>query len=234
MEIRKPVVGAKETRALGMVELRAADGVPTKIIGYAALFDVPVMIGGMFREIIAPGAFTAAIGRDDVRGLYNHDQNYVIARTSNNTLSLSEDAKGLRYEAIPPDTTWAKDLMTSISRGDVSQSSFAFSVTKELWDDTVDPPTRTIFECELYDVSPVTYPATTDTTVACRSLEWVRTQKKQAEDAAAAETARHVAERTAADAAAAEADRLAQIGAAPVIGAKLRMKHGVRERVSAR
>jgi HK97 family phage prohead protease len=135
------------------------------------MFNSPTDIGGYFTEQVAPGAFAAAIGRDDVRALFNHDPNFVIARTTNKTLTLSEDDKGLYFEATPPDTQWARDLVASIDRGDVSQCSFGFIVTKCEWDETVDPPIRTIMEVELLDVSPVTYPAYEDTSVSMRALK---------------------------------------------------------------
>jgi HK97 family phage prohead protease len=172
----------REVRAIGKLEVRAAvDGSPRKIGGYASMFNSPTEIGGYFMEQVAPGAFTAAIGRDDVRALFNHDPNYVIGRTINKTLELSEDDKGLIWEASPPDTQWARDLVASIDRGDVSQCSFGFVVTKETWDETGDVPMRTIQEVELYDVSPVTYPAYEDTSVSVRKLEEYRAANKPAE-----------------------------------------------------
>lgn len=172
----------REVRAIGKLEARAAEeGKPRKIGGYASMFNSPTDIGGYFREQVAPGAFSAAIGRDDVRALFNHDPNYVLGRTTNKTLSLSEDSKGLLWEATPPDTQWARDLVASIDRGDVSQCSFGFRVTKETWDETGEVPLRTILEVELYDVSPVTYPAYEDTSVSLRSLEEYRAANKPAD-----------------------------------------------------
>jgi phage head maturation protease len=60
--------------------------------------------------------------------------------------------------------------MELIERGDVSQSSFAFRATKEEWDETGDLPVRTVLECELFDVSPVTYPAYDDSEVGLRKV----------------------------------------------------------------
>lgn len=143
------------------------------LAGYAALYDVPTTVG-TFRERIAPGAFTAAIARDDVRALFNHNPDYVLGRTFAGTLTLSEDARGLRYQVALPDTTWARDLWTSVKRGDISQSSFAFTVDQDgdEWErGTADaPPTRVIRRVTLYDVSPVTYPAYAETTVSARAL----------------------------------------------------------------
>lgn len=147
-----------------------ADGLP-QIVGYGAVFNRETVIGNWWREQIAPTAFDQAIGRDDVRGLWNHDPNYVLGRTTAGTLSLSTDARGLKYVDDPPDTTWARDLITSIQRGDVSQSSFAFRVLSERWDEPTEKgglPLRTILEVELFDVSPVTYPAYEETTVTAR------------------------------------------------------------------
>ena len=154
------------------VETRAEDGGPVRLSGYAAVFGVDAEIAGMFVERIAPGAFSRAVVADDVRALFNHDANFVLGRTTSGTLALSEDATGLRYDVTPPDTTWARDLMVSVARGDISQSSFAFSVEADSWDYPKNAlPVRTIKAAKLYDVSPVTYPAYAETTVSARSLE---------------------------------------------------------------
>jgi HK97 family phage prohead protease len=126
------------------------------------------------------GAFTEAITKDDVRALFNHDENFVLGRNKSGTLRLAEDETGLKYEIDPPDTSYARDLLTVVGRGDVDASSFAFRVIEDMWeyfeqDDpdeaTRTPPLRTIKKCELFDVSPVTYPAYPTTSVSARAKE---------------------------------------------------------------
>lgn len=153
------------------VEIRTAGASAPRLSGYAAVFDSPTEIAGLFREVIAPGAFASAVGTDDVRALFNHDANFVLGRTTSGTLTLTEDETGLRYDVDPPDTQWARDLMVSVQRGDVSQSSFAFEVLDDDWvyGARGEMPVRTIKSVRLHDVSPVTYPAYTDTTVSARS-----------------------------------------------------------------
>lgn len=161
----------REIRSVGEAVRRAAgdDAQVRPIEGYAAVFNSDATIGDYFVERIAPGAFTAAIKRDDVRCLFNHNDNYVLGRSTAKTLRLSEDDHGLRYECDPPETTWARDLVVSIDRGDINQSSFAFRAVKQEWDETGPLPVRTILEVELLDVSPVTYPAYDDTEVGVRA-----------------------------------------------------------------
>ena len=143
MEIRKPVVGSKEIRAFGKVEARAAaDAQAKKIGGYAAVFDSPTEIAGCFMEKLARGCFANSLMKDDIRALYNHNSDYVVGRVANKSLSLKEDSHGLEFEATPPDTAWAKDMMVSIDRGDINQCSFGFSVLREEWDDTGEMPMR--------------------------------------------------------------------------------------------
>jgi HK97 family phage prohead protease len=165
----------REIRTFGDVSRRAAgaDGAPRPIAGYAAVFNSDANIGDYFIERIAPGAFAKAITRDDVRCLFNHRDEYVIGRTKAGTLRLSEDDHGLAYEADPPDAEWARGLVASIDRGDISQSSFAFRALKEEWDETGALPVRTLLELELLDVSPVTYPAYEDTEVGVRAQQIV-------------------------------------------------------------
>lgn len=153
----------------GMKVDRRTDEKP-EIVGHAAVFNREANIGGWFIESVAPGAFKRAIAEDDVRSLFNHDANYILGRNRAGTLKLSEDDTGLMTVTTPPDTTYARDLLLSIERGDISQMSFGFRVTKQEWDETGDFLKRKIMEVELFDISPVTFPAYTQTDVGLRSV----------------------------------------------------------------
>jgi uncharacterized protein len=166
----------KETRAING-EMRAvlnADG-KRMIVGYAAIFNSETELYPNYREKIDPEAFNDVLN-DDVRALFNHDPNIVLGRTKAGTLKLSVDTRGLKYEITPPDTAIATDLLKSIDRGDVSQSSFGFSISRPGGDEIREldngQSIRTIKRVkQLFDISPVTYPAYNDTAVALRSLE---------------------------------------------------------------
>jgi HK97 family phage prohead protease len=150
------------------------DTTPSIIEGYAALYNEVADLR-WFKEKIAQGAFDDVL-TDDVRALFNHDPNYVLARSveGKGTLKLSVDEKGLKYSfEVDKGISYVADLARSIERGDVNQSSFGFTIAEESWDYT-DPnmAVRTITKIgRLYDVSPVTYPAYEGTTVSARSLE---------------------------------------------------------------
>jgi len=143
------------------------DGDASVLKGYAAVFNKWADIGP-FKERISPGAFSKTIQEADVRALFNHDRNFVLGRSKAGTLRLEEDKRGLKVEIDPPDTQWARDLTESIKRGDVNQMSFSFRVpkNKETW----DGDKRTIHEANLFDVSPVTFPAYKQTTISARSM----------------------------------------------------------------
>lgn len=154
-------------------ELRAADeGDGNMLAGYAAVFDeLSVEIWG-FREKIAAGAFADTIAVDDIRSLWNHNTDWVLGRTTNETLRLSEDETGLAVEIDPPDTQIGRDAVVSIRRGDVSQMSFAFAVLDQKWDiDENEQYIRTLLRVKLYEVSPVTFPAYPATSIAVRAGE---------------------------------------------------------------
>lgn len=159
-------------------EFRVEGDEAPKIVGYAAKFDSDSEEMWGFVERIAKGAFTEALKSSDVRALFNHDPNIILGRNRAGTLSLVEDDIGLRYEITPPDTQTAKDIIESIRRGDINQSSFAFSMRGsgiQEWEEKPDGTTiRTIKRvAELFDVSPVTYPAYTDTESGLRTAEQV-------------------------------------------------------------
>src|SRR6056297_3563226 len=158
-----------EKRSLNSIEVRE-ESEKKKIYGYAALFDDPADEINGFIERIAPGAFKDAIKNSDTRALVNHNSEKVLGRLQSKTLKLKEDEKGLYYEVDPPNTTYANDLLESLARGDIDQSSFQFTVEKEEWDESGDVPVRTIVKvAELFDVSPVTFPWYPDTESGLRS-----------------------------------------------------------------
>lgn len=145
---------------------RQDDDVPV-LAGHAAVFNRQVNILNIFREEIAPGAFkqTLADGAD-VRHLFNHDVNHVLARTKSGTLDLAEDSEGLAFEArLNTDDPEAMSVAAKVERGDVDQSSFAFKPVKDEWDMEPDDggiPKRRILEVKLFDTSTVTFPAYED------------------------------------------------------------------------
>jgi Escherichia/Staphylococcus phage prohead protease len=152
-------------------EVRASKGDKPQIGGYAAVFNTETDLGYV-REKIAPGAFKNAIQEgQDVKCLFNHDPNKVLGRTKNGTLRLSEDNTGLKYDCdIDKSTSVGKDVHAHISRGDIDQCSFGFVVRdEEVNYDNDGIPHRTIKQADLFDVSPVTYPAYPTTSVEARS-----------------------------------------------------------------
>jgi HK97 family phage prohead protease len=171
----------QRTRAAVGLEVRTDEAGGRTLVGHAAVFDMLSEDLWGFRERIAPGAFADVLG-DDVRALWNHNADYVLGRTKAGTLRIWEDAEGLGVEITPPDTQWARDLLVSIDRGDVTQMSFGFTVAEEEWTyppvESDELPLRTITRMgELFDVSPVTYPAYPQTTVAVRDkIKMLRAQ----------------------------------------------------------
>ncbi len=173
-----------ESRAtVGGVELRKKEDGSHALVGMAAVFDSRSENLGGFREIIAPGAFDNT-DVSDVRGLFNHDENIVLGRSSAGTLKTERTENGLRYEIDLPDTLMVRDLVVEpIKRGDISQSSFGFTIARggDQWDEDEEGVLiRTINDVKrLYDVSPVTFPAYADTQVGMRSLSRFEEQRNK-------------------------------------------------------
>lgn len=176
---------AIETRSYSLSFEQGEDTEKRKMVGHAAVFGQATDIGGWFREQVEPGAFKSSIRKDDVRALFNHDENYVLGRNTAGTLKMSEDSEGLKVSIEPPDTQFARDLAVSIDRGDISQMSFAFQVLEEEWirGEKKELDLRKIKKVRLFDVSPVTYPAYEGTDIALRSREnWQKEQDEPVED----------------------------------------------------
>jgi phage prohead protease, HK97 family len=167
-----PKITGREVREFTAKELRVAQnepGKPTVLEGYAAVFDVLSQDLGGFVEKIQKGAFVSSIVSDDIRALMNHDPNIVLGRNKSGTLELAEDDYGLKIKITLPETQAANDLAVLIGRGDINQMSFAFETLEDDWHDEPGMITRTLIRVKLFDVSPVTYPAYLQTSIAARN-----------------------------------------------------------------
>lgn len=129
--------GEVETRVVPIVVRSKETGDPNAefaIEGRASVFEQPSLDLGGFTEYIAPGAFTRVLTENpDVVATWDHDTRYVLARTTNKTLFLTQTDGGLDYWARVAPTSYAEDLRILLERGDVNQASFAFTVAQDEW-----------------------------------------------------------------------------------------------------
>ena len=164
----------------GPVEMEQRDGEDPKIVGCGAIYydgtpRTEYQLGPGVVERIRPGAFAAVLREGpDTMGLFNHNPDNVLGRTTAGTLRLKSTRRGLEYAITPPDTQLGRDLAENIRRGDISGSSFSFTVTKDglKWKEEEGQEIREIVKVDrLFDVGPVTFPAYTATDAALRSLD---------------------------------------------------------------
>lgn len=169
----------QQQRARVQVDKRA-DGQQI-ITGYAAVYYREGDAGTEYELWPAMGTYPRVVERimrgafdgrltDDVRGLFNHDGNMLLGRSTAGTMSLSVDDVGLRYEIVAADTQVARDVLEMVRRGDLTGSSFSFSIGEQRWLQAPDVEVREIVSLGvLYDVGPVTFPAYEATTTGAGS-----------------------------------------------------------------
>jgi HK97 family phage prohead protease len=165
-----------ERRYLSVTIRAAGSDEQPKVRGEAAVFDEETVIGSWFREKIAKGAFKRVLSENpDVVAALNHNWDKVLGRTTSGTLRLKETDKGLEYEFdVNMEDPEAVSTYQKIKRGDVTQSSFAFTVRSEEWTNpergSESLPLRTVTEVDqLFDVAPCTFGAYPQTSVSARS-----------------------------------------------------------------
>lgn len=159
-----------ERRALGTFTADAG-----QLVGYASVFNSLSENLGGFREQIAPSAFKRTLEDEtaDVRALVNHDSSMVLGRRANGTLDLATDERGLNVKIKVPETSYGRDLLELVRRGDISQMSFGFFVNPggDHWDTRDGERIRTVTDLSLVEVSVVAIPAYADTSIAIRSRD---------------------------------------------------------------
>jgi HK97 family phage prohead protease len=170
----------EQRTALETIELRQ-EGDGMTFSGYAAKFDSPSQ-PLPFTEIIKPGAFKRSLAsRNDVKLLWNHDSSLVLGSTRAGTLTLVEDAVGLRVTAKLPQTTAGRDAAELLKRGDVNSMSIGFSVPQggDTWSE--DGNTRKLNSVRLFECSIVAWPAYESTTGSTSVRSGEAAEKKPAD-----------------------------------------------------
>jgi HK97 family phage prohead protease len=165
------------------------ENMPKEIGGIAAVINSVTDLG-YFEEVIERGAFDYALGKEyDIRCLFNHEAELILGRTLSGTCNVFVNSDGnLEYTWVPDyENPTHMSVVRSIMRGDITQSSFAFTIKEQKWSDstkygTMGKRTITVIE-DLYDVSPVTYPAYADTEADARSIVAMRDEEREIESA---------------------------------------------------
>lgn len=172
--MQTPKVEKRELLSDGIEVRESESGVKT-ITGYAVKWEKKSQTMGFwmrFKEQFRQGAFVDSLTADDQRALWSHDTSQVLGRTKNGTLRLSEDDTGLRFELDLPETTLGRDAYETIKRGDVDGVSFGFKMVKEEWDESdSDNIVRSVLKAQLFEISPVAFPAYPDSTVSARNYD---------------------------------------------------------------
>lgn len=166
--------------------VREENGV-RRLTGHFAVFNQEYEVMPGWVETIAPGAFARALSSgQDVKVLWNHNHDIVLGSTANKTAYLKEDERGLFGDSVINEQDQdAKNAYARVERGDVDGCSFGFDISKmeESWDEDGTYRTRILEAYPLYEVSPCTFPAYTQTNISARNKEHLESARAKLEQA---------------------------------------------------
>jgi uncharacterized protein len=160
-----------EIRTIATALRIAPNSADFKLEGTACSYNALSKDLGGFVECIAPGAFSRSLANknQDVVCTFNHNNDIILGRLQNRTLTLKDSPYSLDFSCqLDPNQTTHRDLYSSVKRGDISECSFAFAVDNgagagEKFDSiqtgSGTTTLRTILAAHLFDVSAVTNPA---------------------------------------------------------------------------
>lgn len=159
--------------------IKRSDDSSRLVEGTAIVFDSNSEDMGFIERILPTAINEDVIKKSDVFAYLNHDASRgVLARSryGNGSLQLDLQEDGLHYRFDAPQTPLGDELLSYLTRGEITTSSFAFSLPKEggdRWYRSEDGVLhRDILKIErLYDVSAVFQPAYEATTCARRKID---------------------------------------------------------------
>lgn len=177
----------RRTIQMESMHIREQEDGRRRLEGYFAVFDQPYEVVPGWVETVAPGAFDRALSSgQDVKVLWNHDSSLVLGSTSNHTAFLRADEKGLYGGTeINENDQDAKNAYARVDRRDVTGCSFGFDISRieESWDEDGTYRTRILEAYPLYEVSPCTFPAYTQTSIMSRAQQQLDAAKEKLESA---------------------------------------------------
>ncbi|QNN24342.1 HK97 family phage prohead protease [Planctomycetales bacterium ZRK34] len=145
--------------------------------GYAIRFNEPSVDMGGWVEVVAPGAIKLG---EDTQAYDNHNYDKLIARESNETLTLIEDEQGVKVRIYPNlNTTDGKDTYEKVKSRLYKGMSFGFYSEGAVWefDTDVEPPVGLLKSASTFEVSPVGNPAYPTTSIDARAIEKMADRK---------------------------------------------------------
>lgn len=148
--------------------------------GYFAVFNQETELWPGFSEKIAPGAFDNSLLNNDIRCLFNHNNDVVLGRTGNGTLKLSVDERGLWGSVkINKDDKQAMDIYARVERGDIDGCSFGFYPVEEEFVNNPDGSViSAVIEADTMEVSVVTFPAYPQTEISAAQRSYDASRKE--------------------------------------------------------
>lgn len=167
------------------LEVRQSETGGAMLHGYALRFNSTYDMGWFTEEVSSTALQNANM--EDVRVLFNHDPNQILGRTSAKTARVGVDNIGLWYEVDLPSSPNGENARVAVERGDVTQSSWGFTLRKDStgrrtgdkWEMRDGKEHRILTDVDtIFDSSPVTFPANPDTTIAKRSLQLSKLEKR--------------------------------------------------------
>jgi len=160
-----------ERRDFGVEQFEVRDTEDGQVIsGMALPFNRDSQDLGGFVERIDSRAVERTLENSDVVMLWQHDSTDPITRESTG-LKLEARDTGVFFETNSSDFTDRQ--LDLLRRGVVKQMSFGFITISDDWEKNSEPVVRTLLDIDLREISPVTWPAYNQTSVAVRSAESV-------------------------------------------------------------
>lgn len=148
------------------------------VSGYAIRFNEESQNLGFYETIDRSALTQEVIDNSDIYAKLNHRDDAILARSryGEGSLSLELREDGLFYCFESPNTQWGDELLEHIKRGEISTSSFAFTVSpepkSERWYKQDGTIKRTIYKIDrLFDVSPTFEGAYLTTSCTARNKE---------------------------------------------------------------
>lgn len=193
----RPAVGFDTARLTAVSKRR--DGKEFVFVnGYATVYDRPYEMWDMYGpydEVVSMGAADETLASNpDTAFLVNH-RGLTMARTTNGSLDLGTDTSGMEYQAwLNPTRPDVQLLRTAIDDGEITESSFAFLITRGEWSDDFLTFYIRAFDINRGDVSPVNYGANPFTSVSARTRE-ILNELSHLPGPAAREAVRRLSER---------------------------------------